>query len=1842
MAKLVAIICHIEKLYPHEDPASEGLSGYSRFSLNLSAAFVRQGEVSDPSFDPPVAADLDFLLPWDWQRDGLRLWKQLANGNGEEIPLETAATDMGFQIEEYPDAAEDETALRNAVKSHMEFLSKNHGVFQASRLLWDPRSGPEQGADDDKNIRNFLAYTSTLSAPILRSLGQTIYFKVRRSALSDHQSLFAAPKFASGGVLGARSPLIPALLPPAANPDIAISPDTMPRGSIYYWNYNSMADKPEVRAYLLPWVIAAPAPSSAGRYIDLQNYWIKRSDDARWHGEDWTTKLESKIAGAFDLPQRLIDALREMLASSDEDLKDLVRVSLPAYRKAFLASLRDLADVGLRKPPDAESLFDYLMSRAKASVEAKELMGKALKEYEDNLTLIDWRLLIGKTLPEIASTTAMRAADSLADVSSASAANAERPFFQLADELAELEHIQSAFADHVSLQKLFIAQWDAAVYTFKNQLIKQQEAIINDASRSVIDHQTAEESKSKALEDKKNLEDFWLRCRSTITEQTLPVIELRRRQAAGNIGDGWMRIVARPNGADSELFLRDTFPNEFLHYFNSRFAEVSITPDAYLKYQPRANFPNAPRLHQEVARHLNDFAVRFVKEHVLPGTVANADEGEDSPTEVPHSLTLQVDRIDALSTEDLEDFLRRIAGIGVLMRQKAGETYGDWRCLNMAKAGIKLSASTETYRDVLSVALVPHRLSYINQLRRTFVSYNNHPLIAETPLAKIPDLTLAPAREEDRREEDSEEFGSLLKYELVEQTAASPAKQWARLPGLKFGQTYQIASFAIGNSSVLPKEMTANHPAKMRDLPLPDRAVPLDSIYTVRYLRRVRIGKIRFPKTDKLILPAIPENVLPLSHDLVQDAISRDPGTVNNGIADNRVYYLDEVNRSGLFTPKEREWEVTVEEIDASRFATLNNRIYEIAIVGTTAESTTAAIQFQLMVRHEKQGNDEILFVKRGGLTDAPEYSISLGSSLYRYGLKLKLKNIKNPQGVVTDKKISLDYRNRRLEWLPIPGAEWSVGTQFALKDTHIALAFPPATSISGSLAFAPPKAQIEFDSVADAAPEIPLLLLPNPSLLNQNDFSFDLLPPATDINTWDRWMTREEDLLASPLAEHPVKALRREVWAQYLRHAPKPDRPSAEDLSIDDPALGKLSIGSDSQLHFEKFFHVELIVINSLDPQAWNGLEKSRNVKILPSTIANSFLRKVQSQPVRVNISKVNILTGGSREFSVTDGVVNLKLGAGDIVELRVYAPVNTKFFGDPSHKRFHSTVSEYKPKTLYLGEEYYLFSPWRMMIEGAVKFSELPGHEDFGKDLWQALQPDYTHQNSSAETRAVVQLNRTLLDSAANKKFDYLNQIDLQRQMWRWQGRQLSPFPFAKASNPSSPAQNRLDEFPRVSTPPVSGDDRPETNAFLWDAEGFGDRRDSDHLLVSTSVKASEQNPQIFVEDVSKDPRALYYRFTAKAYSRYRGIFNDSVEAFGGTGGPGQQPYTQWRRLLVKGRLNRDVPKPLIKLVIPLTQAERGTAADSANPPKSPGFLVLLNEAWHEIGGLAEAPLQAEVMEIPFGTVSKPEIGPDPILSGAAWTGNALRFEAKGLIGHTFDTTDEAPLFVASSFILEPVEPPHNLAWHFAKLRFRRALHSSGMHLPTPSAPAEASDSDFELSEFTDNYWVQLLPDFSTFQVRQESGAELPVRANELIIKLVKSESPITSFRLLHADAAIEFVASTQANSKNRFSYWLVLTRLISDVYGQERGNERYIGLYEMKDDKVFRPIHFYSTDADRKIEQEWKLCARVIEVQERNPSSATAWDKIFPPNGQRLPEPSDAEARIVRVSEPIKGRK
>jgi hypothetical protein len=533
--------------------------------------------------------------------------------------------------------------------------------------------------------------------------------------------------------------------------------------------------------------------------------------------------------------------------------------------------------------------------------------------------------------------------------------------------------------------------------------------------------------------------------------------------------------------------------------------------------------------------------------------------------------------------------------------------------------------------------------------------------------------------------------------------------------------------------------------------------------------------------------------------------------------------------------------------------------------------------------------------------------------------------------------------------------------------------------------------------------------------------------------------------------------------------------------------------------------------------------------------------------------------------------------------------------------------------------------------------------------------------------------------LPTTPDASWAQLSRVDLQSQVWRWDGRPSAQFPFSTVV-----------PIPYGQSNPVVPKQTVSTDLLNWELDAFAVRRATDlstrpmkHVQIpaptgaSTKKKAQAASPLTITAFQANDDRATevgatYYRLAEpptidmdRWYRPNRVRCHRWIKikrrcpaptAIGqGDSFPPVSPLALHRRTTSR-------PSRPIKYIVPLT------GATTATQPAASSVLVVVQGPWYAIAGLAEdisacitqsaAPVSAS------DPVSIPEAGADPILFDGTTDRLPTTFDEygplypsegvknplfHGPVGHTFDQSDVNPLWVTSSFVLDPPGSNQGPAQEgtFARVQFSRIIHQNGIVIlpeqkngskPTLTVPP----ADFE-SDLTDPVWVQFLP--SRFLPLKQPFDKLSISydAPSNQVSVVAEAKPIS----------LTLNSYSLGLNVHHLVFGLLLTQQVNDMLGRPN-QERFIDLLFLKPSGNEETTAMWPYSIPKGLSPT-DLIGRVVVIQRQVDTSAGCgaapapwpcdlttrdelWKEMFPGMDSPDQKASDAAARILAVSPPI----
>jgi hypothetical protein len=799
------------------------------FGLTMSAAW----DLKNP---PEAGWNRDLLLPWRWPR--IRAvsvyWQGAANTDQPSSPVDV--------IEQNIEGAGD--ALKGAVEAQYASVASS-----LDNIVWPIGAGTmpdgvpiRVSAGGLRPWNAFLMDLATGPGRLSRSLNLAFTFRCEPPPGPAGLQLVAAPVLESDTLFGGRRA-------PAGAPESGADV-----GGRVLWQYS--AGTPDLGAC----TASCPLDIPQAAMVDLKTQWVSAGDGNNPVSfEDWEPMLTRRIVEGFRQDRFIRDYLQ------NGDLASLKPDQLWLLRDRFLAAVRDAAGTGLRKGIHGVSAAEVFLSRNSPPITlSHDQWGSLVTALETSLTLDAWVSVLKDALPELSGLAIFWLPDS---------AHANQPplltVTQLASEAARLlDALGDTRADpgHTSaLWRLFKAQWQP--------VLKNPPALI----------------------DRKTADDIEARFRAQSADDNAGA-ELEALLADELLARYWTTFV-RSNKAPKDplgtQLLDASYPWFALYHARTRWGTAPGAPSTCLTVakanvdlpaQPVAFLPPIDsQLDETTVSSLERFFCDWIKK-----SLARLRPVAAQVTHAPAPMTFQLGRLEGenglnngqTTGDDARDTARQFAGFGVLMRERresmtpaqAAEIPPDWWCLNMA--AVHRGAGDSVFPGPV---LVPYRPHYQAGLRRATVSYNNQSLVADTPLT---DSVMAGVQLEDRRKNRTD-VADLLRYRYTTD---------ARLPGLKFGHSYEMAAFTISNSGVLPREIrvpTAPHllrqPSDADVKGLRNKGIIGPPIW---YRRTVPVGELRLCGTgtrsdggdEPLRLPPIPDDVAPLAVDMLDTLMPETKG----------------------------------------------------------------------------------------------------------------------------------------------------------------------------------------------------------------------------------------------------------------------------------------------------------------------------------------------------------------------------------------------------------------------------------------------------------------------------------------------------------------------------------------------------------------------------------------------------------------------------------------------------------------------------------------------------------------------------------------------------------------------------------------------------------------------------------------------------------------------------------------------------------------------------------------------------------------------------------------------------
>lgn len=790
-----------------------------------------------------------------------------------------------------------------------------------------------------------------------------------------------------------------------------------------------------------------------------------------------------------------------------------------------------------------------------------------------------------------------------------------------------------------------------------------------------------------------------------------------------------------------------------------------------------------------------------------------------------------------------------------------------------------------------------------------------------------------------------------------------------------------------------------------------------------------------------------------------------------------------------------------------------------------------------------------------------------------------------------------------------------------------------------------------------------------------------------------------ENDVRILDAAGHPVKGtVQKKSVAQLAMERDLQKRTSlnkgltSDGLDLCDPAIA----------------NVAYIVIDKLFPEKIPGFKKYpvQLKKSASSATLHDMLAEFEQQlPVET------IASGDTDVVRDANGFATLvKVKEGQVIRINVHS-----LFEKTALSKFHSWMEDVITNNLQTvtvplasgPSECYLSKPVEIWVEAAKKLeTDVAKIRDEEALLWKNM---FT-ENDSEKVSVHLKKNRN-----NSETFAYLSRVEVRHQVWSWNGRLdesrglVGNFyeeaeRFADlAKDPQlvlSARQEALAKLIAIDRTVFENltienvgfdtgvqalrryaeknmlDPSPEnpstTEAMKWEAWAFSDRPDFSALVQETNLLAFRPNPEenavqhLFSDRRPAEEKALYYRFALTAHSRYEYLgapYNKPRESKLYISDPKLNEYTIWRRHLRKSTKAKQLPKPTVRFVIPLTKSIK-ECTDATGVGVAP-LLIVLDDHWFSEAGLAEqfemgievvtSPGESKGQYLSAGNdpiLSKTSLGKfvKPTTSAAAYpyveqkNGDNLVavFEPKGPAGLTFDFAAQTPRLKGCAFIIEIPELESFIPvtsnkqtnklqpWSLIQIAVRRGLRAS---------MCKSGENIRSLSsEWSAREWVQFLPSVDSFipprwrkRVATEGQLTLASTQDGRVVSIVHQSQPDNELPIF--DSLLE----------ERMQRFLIVTEKVYDIGGQPC--ENFVAVYWYNDKQRSFELDPKESPYTRKIVYdgitEGYLRLLLVRNAEGDPKESI-WQRLFGNHARKKQEmtavQNDPTAALPIISERI----
>jgi hypothetical protein len=647
--------------------------------------------------------------------------------------------------------------------------------------------------------------------------------------------------------------------------------------------------------------------------------------------------------------------------------------------------------------------------------------------------------------------------------------------------------------------------------------------------------------------------------------------------------------------------------------------------------------------------------------------------------------------------------------------------------------------------------------------------------------------------------------------------------------------------------------------------------------------------------------------------------------------------------------------------------------------------------------------------------------------------------------------------------------------------------------------------------------------------------YNFNILPPSTDIYTWDRWV-------ASGYFGANTTNTRKAVWAAFHKLNANTAGADSSDANTSSNRIGDPAV-SAIQFHLDTYDIPSGAWLGAGD--GWMAVQYTSNITGEPADWT-AVWNAVWATPAAIKV--VPVAQGVPCNMQQTGSAFIVNMPPANVARLTVTAMVSDADFTGRFETDVFAVDSDRGPD----GKTYWpLGASYSMLIECPATTSISPA----------ALTQSLSLQFDSARILTAALPNLRQMPTLTVGTFE------LHRQDWRWLGRPL---------------------------PDLAGFPPPQWST--WDQGAFAGRPDDDYVVSLKRFAPQTDGSEVLATiDFSRDPRCQYIRFGVIGHNRYEDLPWFQPDLLPPT--PNGTAWS--RVCVDRATAPPKPPKPLVRAVVPLMQRtdasgdplfdllviadetwyrigglgetligqiqpvigtelttisgppytytvvgrfngdagvrylDTGVAFTIMTPPTAAGQYSVdpSTKTYTFASADAGANVAISYYELDLQGQQLYEYGPDQIVTAspaASVTPPQITLQPMG-------ATLDDPSVIAPSFTntyFTATLSPSNLAsltsWNHFKIQFRRDLQAfNGSSVPVLS------------SDWTDAMWVQTVPDSATFSTSTGSIACGTIRAHWL------SSGQVT---LRDQNGATVTLAPTST----KFQFWYVVTQSITDAFG------------------------------------------------------------------------------------------